>query len=239
MELEKVSNYKFEKLELENKIMELEKQVYQSEYTKNLIRKYKSELEEVKVLKYLNDIQSIKAIKYVRDYTEKAKTSLEMTIDELIENDINMNGTDLYVQTKKNKLVKIDMKVLEYDLIHRKTDRIMNGKLVDNEWGMENFIFQVEGIYGRNGWANDRYKNTDMLIIYIRATNTIYRFNYKKLVRWINDKINNKEITEKDYIVFGKYWDSYRRRYNTRECIVSIPCNSIPRDIIIDIHKID
>ena len=98
-----------------------------------------------------------------------------------------------------------------------------------------NFIFQVEGKCNSLGWSNNRYKQTDTLIIYIEATNKIYIFNYKKMVKWINDKINTKQITEKDYIIFDKGYGVTK----TRECLVSIPCNEIPNDVIINIYDVE
>ena len=99
---------------------------------------------------------------------------------------------------------------------------------------MENFIFQIEGKMETLGWSNNRYKQTDLLMIYIKATNKIYGFDYKKLVSWINDKINTKAITEKDHIVFDKGYGATK----TRECIVSIPTEEIPKGVIVSIYNI-
>lgn len=231
MKLEKIINYELNKTELENKIKEIESIYYKNrtELQRNLLRKYKSELDEYQILKFLDEHKNIKAIKYINDLTNQAIR----TFEDFEQNTLNCVGTDLIVKTTKDKFLKIDMKVLEYYSIHYKTKRKYNGDIKDNNWGMENFIFQVEGKCAQLGWSNNRYKQSDLLMIYIKKTNKIYTFKYKKLVKFINNKINNKEITEKDYIIFEKGYGATK----TRECVVSIPCSDIPKDIV-HIHNI-
>lgn len=227
---EKVINYDFNKSEIENSIQELEKKIYKNELDKNLLRKYKSELDEYIVIKTLDENENIKAIKYIRDLTSKDIK----TFEDFEQNTLNCVGADLITQTIDDKFFRVDIKVLDYYSIHYKTNKKYNGNLTSDKWGLENFIFQVEGKMNSLGWANNRYKQTDVLMIYIKATKKIYSFNYKNLVKWLNDKINKKEITEKDYIIFNKGY----RATKTRECIVSIPCDEIPNNVINKIYTI-
>lgn len=228
--MKKLINYEFDIEKIDKDIKELESKIYKTEREKNLLRKYKSQVDENEIIKYLNNKKSIKAIKYIKDMTSKDIT----TFEEFEQNILNCMGTDLIVQTLSDEFIKIDIKVLEYYPKHYKTNRIYNGKLIDNKWGMENFIFQVEGKMDTLGWSNNRYKQTDLLMIYIKATNKIYGFDYKKLVSWINEKINTKAITEKDHIVFDKRYGITK----TRECVVSIPTDEIPKGVIVSIYNI-
>ena len=231
MKLEKFINYEFNKTEIENSIELLESKKYKTERDRNLIRKYRSELDEYPILRYLNENKNIKAIKYIKDMTSQDIK----TFEDFEQNTLNCVGTDLITQTVNDSFFRVDIKVLEYYPIHYKTNKKYNGNLVSDEWGMENFIFQVEGKCGTLGWSNNRYKQTDILMIYIKDTNKIYSFNYKRLVDWINNKINKKEITEKDYIIFYKGYGVTR----TRECIVSIPCKEIPKEVITKIYDVN
>ena len=229
--MKKIINYEFNKSELENKIQMLENKSYKTERDKNLIRKYKSEIDEYPILKFLNDNKNVKAIKYIRDLTSQDIK----TFEDFEQNTLNCVGTDLITQTVNDNFFRVDMKVLDYYTIHYKTNKKYHGKLVADKWGIENFVFQIEGKMESLGWANNRYKQTDVLMIYIKATKKIYSFNYKNLVKWLNDKINKKEITEKDYIVFNKGYGAMR----TRECIISISCGDIPKEVITNIYDID
>lgn len=231
MNLSKIINYKFNERELINKIKDLKNKNNKTERDKNLIRKYKSEIDEYPILKYINDNERVEAIKYIGDLTGQDI----VTFEDFEQNTLNCIGADLLVKNIDNKFFRVDVKVLEYYPIHYKTRKIYNGNLKYDIWGMENFIFQVEGKMETLGWANNRYKQTDILMIYIKATKKIYSFNYKNLVAWINDKINRKEITEKDYIIFKKGYGIT----GTRECIVSLPCNDIPEGVITSIYDVN
>lgn len=241
MKLEKIKNYNVDVKELQEKISKLEnkKEYERTELEKNLLRKYKSEIDEYVMLEWLNDNKNIKEIMYNNDYTKEYKTNKkQLTIQQQIQNKMNMRGIDLYVLNVAGELIEIDLKVIQYDELHRKTNTIMFGDLINDKWGCENFIFQTHGMWNKKGWGTDETKLTKILLIYIKATNKIYMFNYKNLTNWLNELIETNKINDYESVIFDKVWDNFYKYYKTFEMIVSIPTNEIPDNAIMKIIKV-
>lgn len=229
MKLEKVINYEFNKTEIENSIGELQSKIYKTDYDYKTLRNLKSELEEIHILKHLNNRTDIVSIEYMKDLTSE-RVDRKLSRDEYKQNKLNQVGIDLIVETEKD-WIEIDMKVLNYR--EKSQGRIYNGK-ANILYGVDSLVFQIMGKRDK-GWANDRYKQTKVLMIYIPQVKCLYEINYRKLCDWLNSKINNKEIDKSRCIIYSK--GRGINRY--QEIVVSVPIDEIPRGVLVEIHKIN
>lgn len=228
MVLTKIINYEFNKVEIEKKINELESKMYKTDYDYKTLRNLKSELEEIHILKHLNDREDIISIEYFKDLTNE-RVNRKLSRDEYKQNKLNQVGIDLVVETERD-WIEVDMKVLNYR--EKSKGKIYNGK-INPLYGVDSLVFQIMGKRDK-GWATDRFKQTKVLMIYIPQIKCLYELNYRKLAKWLNDKINNKDIDTDKCIVYPKGYGVERYK----EIVISIPINEIPKDVLVDIHKL-
>ena len=209
MNLKKLQNYKINISEVQEKLNLLNNSFGKNNYL--MINKYRSLLNEHKVLEHINNFDNVEVIIYLEDRTYKDN----LTMNEYIENKLNIHGADIIVHTKDNGTYFTDIKILRYNVKYNKS--MVNGIV-------GNMLFQIKSKYHEIGWANNKYKITDSLIILIE--DTIYSFyDYKALVEFIE---KNKNKYEQFIFDKGK---------NTSEICISVPLEDL-KDLV-SIDKID
>lgn len=166
----------------------------------NLKRKNNAEQYDQFFIDLIKTDKKVNDVIYFNDYTEKKNSYngdgyLEPL--EQIENTLNMLGADCLVYTHRSYF--IDFKVLNYYEKYNKTNQVYNGNLC-NTYGMDNLLIQYRNtmfdIHNPEGygWGNKPSKVTDYILAYVPNTKFLYVLDYKKLIKFTNRTLKDKNI---------------------------------------------